>query len=63
MKAKKLLAVSLAASTMLGLAGCGGSSSSTSSSSKSSTSEDKALTAKITVWSPQEDQSKANGNW
>lgn len=63
MKAKKILAVSLAASTMLGLAGCGGSSSSTSSSSKSSSSEDKALTAKITVWSPQEDQSKANGNW
>jgi arabinogalactan oligomer/maltooligosaccharide transport system substrate-binding protein len=62
MKAKKILAVSLAATTMLGLAGCGGSSSSTPSS-KSSSSGDKALTAKITVWSPQEDQSKANGNW
>lgn len=61
MNAKKTLAACLAASTMLGLAGCGSSSS--SSSTKSASTGDKALTAKITVWSPQEDQSAKNGNW
>ncbi len=61
MNTKKTLAAALAATTMFGLVGCGSSSSSSTTSTKKA--EDKALTATMTVWSPQEDQSKANGNW
>ncbi|BBH25330.1 ABC transporter substrate-binding protein [Intestinibaculum porci] len=61
MNTKKTLAAALAATTMFGLVGCGSSSSSNTTSTKKA--EDKALTATMTVWSPQEDQSKANGNW
>ena len=57
MNTKKTLAAALAATTMFGLVGCGSSSSSNTTSTKKA--EDKALTATMTVWSPQEDQS----NW
>jgi arabinogalactan oligomer/maltooligosaccharide transport system substrate-binding protein len=62
MNSKKIFATAVScamAATML--AGCGSSSSSSTSSTTSSS--DESITATITVWGPQEDQSEDNGKW
>jgi arabinogalactan oligomer/maltooligosaccharide transport system substrate-binding protein len=62
MNSKKIFATALScamAATML--AGCGSSSS--SSTASTADSEDEKITATITVWGPQEDQSEDNGKW
>ena len=62
MNSKKIFATALScamAATML--AGCGSSSSSATTSTASS--DDEKITATITVWGPQEDQSEDNGKW
>lgn len=65
MNSKKILASALtAAMAATMLAGCGSSSSaSTESTSDSSSSDEEKITATITVWGPQEDQSEDNGQW
>lgn len=56
MNLKKLFAGALAAATIVGMTGC-------SSGKSSAPKEDENITATITVWSPQEDQSKDSGKW
>ena len=57
MKLKRLLALGLAAVMSLSiLAGCSGSSSTPEP-------RDEKITATVTVWGPQEDQSEENGKW
>lgn len=63
MNAKKILKGSISAILAASmLAGCS-SSSSAKASAGSATGEEEKLTATITVWGPQEDQSEENGNW
>jgi arabinogalactan oligomer/maltooligosaccharide transport system substrate-binding protein len=60
MNAKRILKGSISAILAASmLAGC----SSNTATSASAKSEDEKITATITVWGPQEDQSDDNGNW
>ena len=76
-KSKKILSIMLAAMMAASLVGCGKSadtktssaaksgstSAPTASSGSQASTEDEAIEATITVWSPQEDQSEESGNW
>ena len=65
---KKILSVLLASAMVASLAGCGGKEEAAPAPSEGSTEapaagEEEAVTAKLLVWGPAEDQSAESGNW